>query len=132
MSGGSGIKYSSQFEKRRSLKEKLYFVFRLANKVGFSKYWVISTSLSVLLYCICKLIFYKVICSKLGFVTISQSIKTPIIIFMAVIFFIAILIYSHIRRIYTNPLNETIKPVKRTFDVVKVRVIHVATFGVTL
>lgn len=31
-----------------------------------------------------------------------------------------------------NPLVSTIKPVKRTFDVVKVRVIRVATFGITV
>jgi len=38
----------------------------------------------------------------------------------------------HIREIYINPLVSTIKPVKRTFDLVKVRVIKVATFGITL
>ena len=31
-----------------------------------------------------------------------------------------------------NPLVSTIKPVKRTFDLVKVRVIKIATFGITV
>lgn len=31
-----------------------------------------------------------------------------------------------------NPLVSTIKPVKRTFDIVKVRVIKIATFGITM
>lgn len=48
------------------------------------------------------------------------------------VLFLGIVIFSHIKTIYTNPLSETIKPVKRTFDVVKVRVIHIATFGVTV
>lgn len=52
--------------------------------------------------------------------------------FVALFIFTQVLIYSHIQRILTNPLSETIKPVKRTFDVVKVRVIHVATFGISL
>lgn len=54
------------------------------------------------------------------------------ILFLIIFFFLQFVIYVHIQRIYTNPLSETIKPVKRTFDVVKVRVIHVATFGVSL
>jgi hypothetical protein len=39
---------------------------------------------------------------------------------------------SHIRDIYINPLVSTIKPIKRTFDIVKIRIIKIATFGITI
>lgn len=38
---------------------------------------------------------------------------------------------NHIFNIYTAPLSLTIKPIKRTFDEVKIRIIHLATFGVS-
>lgn len=38
---------------------------------------------------------------------------------------------NHIRKIYTAPLSLTIKPLKRTFDEVKIRIIHLSTFGIS-
>jgi hypothetical protein len=62
----------------------------------------------------------------------AQPLSLPFFLCSCILLFISILVFTHIQTIYSNPLSETIKPVKRTFDVVKVRVIHVATFGVTL
>lgn len=38
---------------------------------------------------------------------------------------------NHIQKIYTAPLSLTIKPLKRTFDEVKIRIIHLSTFGLS-
>ena len=115
-----------------SLKEKLQFYTKLAIKVGYIYYWVVTIFVSVLLYFILKIIFYKAICSKLNSPVISQPLINLPTLFILVFIFIQVLIYQHIHRIYTNSLSETIKPVKRTFDVVKVRIIHVATFGISI
>jgi hypothetical protein len=104
----------------------------LAIKVGYIHYWLATIFVSVVLYFILKLIFYKAICSKLNVAVISQPLINLPTLFILVFFFIQILVYQHIHRIYTNSLSETIKPVKRTFDVVKVRIIHVATFGISM
>lgn len=56
----------------------------------------------------------------------------PFLIFLLVFAFTIGLAILHIREIYINPLVSTIKPVKRTFDIVKVRVIKIATFGITV
>lgn len=56
----------------------------------------------------------------------------PFLTFLFIFIFTIGLAIMHIRSIYVNPLVSTIKPVKRTFDVVKVRVIKMATFGITL
>jgi hypothetical protein len=56
----------------------------------------------------------------------------PFLTFLLIFAFTIGLAIMHIRSIYINPLVSTIKPVKRTFDVVKVRVIKMATFGITL
>lgn len=108
------------------------FYSKLLVKVGYFNYWIITTVVSVFLYFLLKLIFYYAICTKLGFGTIAQPFQNLFIISFLVLTFVLTLVYHHIKRIYTNPLSETIKPVKRTFDVVKIRVIHVATFGVSI
>ena len=61
-----------------------------------------------------------------------QYIKSPFILFFVVFGFIMALVILHIREIYINPLVSTIKPVKRTFDLVKIRLIKIATFGITI
>jgi len=61
-----------------------------------------------------------------------QNIASAVILFLVVFSFTIVLIVMHIREIYINPLVSTIKPVKRTFDLVKVRVIKIATFGITM
>lgn len=115
-----------------SLKERLLFATRLAIKVGFAYYWLATAVASVMLYFLLKLVLYRLICGKLNFATTFQPVSNLFVLLTLVLSFIGILVYQHIKEIYTNPLSETIKPVKRTFDVVKVRVIHIATFGVTL
>lgn len=115
-----------------SFSERAKFIFQLATKVGFAYYWIATTFVSVIIYVLLKLAFYKIACSKLSFNTIPQPVQTPFAIFFLNLSFIMGLVYYHIRSIYANPLSETIKPVKRTFDVVKVRVIHISTFGVTI
>lgn len=55
----------------------------------------------------------------------------PILWFISIFGFIMTLVILHISKIYMNPLATTIKPLKRTFDLVKVRVIKIATFGIT-
>jgi hypothetical protein len=110
----------------------LGFYGELLVKVGYIYYWLATTAASIALYFLLKLVFYYAICTRLGFGTISQPYSNLPIIFSLIMLFILTLLYEHIFRIYTNPLSETIKPVKRTFDVVKVRIIHVATFGLSM
>ena len=63
---------------------------------------------------------------------IMQPIGLPFLLFFLIFMFVEWKSIGHIRNIMNNPLSETIKPVKRTFDVVKVRVIHIATFGISV
>jgi hypothetical protein len=68
----------------------------------------------------------------LNYETVPQDYLEAVIIFISVFTFSIGLSIHHIRNIYINPLVSTIKPVKRTFDVVKIRVIKIATFGITI
>lgn len=62
---------------------------------------------------------------------ISQSYVLPVVLFVLVLGFTLGLSIGHIQKIYMMPLVETIKPIKRTFDLVKIRVIRMATFGIS-
>lgn len=113
------------------MRHQLKFLSKLMVKVGYLYYWIATTLGSVLLYMLLKVGIYGAICSKLGFGTIRQPFINLVVLALAILSFILVLVWTHLHRIYADPLSETIKPVKRTFDVVKVRVIHIATFGVS-
>ncbi len=102
-------------------------------KVGFLYYWLFSCIASVILYQLVKIVLYSTIADI--FKTEApppQYLASPAIWFLLIFGFVITLVILHIREIYINPLVSTIKPVKRTFDLVKVRVIKIATFGITL
>lgn len=102
-------------------------------KVGFFYYWLVSVLLSVVLYQILKLSIYSTVANLFKLQQPPpQYMISPILLFFFLLGFIMVLVCLHIRDIYVNPLVSTIKPLKRTFDVVKIRVIKIATFGITL
>ena len=102
-------------------------------KVGFLYYWLASCFISALLYQILKFIFYSLITDVFKSQHVPpQYISKPFVLFFVLLAFTLSLVILHIRQIYVNPLVSTIKPVKRTFDLVKVRVIKIATFGITI
>jgi hypothetical protein len=100
-------------------------------KVGFFYYWLISSFVSASLFHLTKYAIYCQISSVLSFGVPDLKSNSTIILFLAVFILVMWLVISHIRSIYTNPLVSTIKPVKRTFDLVKVRIIKLATFGIS-
>jgi hypothetical protein len=102
-------------------------------KVGFLYYWLGSCLLSVLLYQLFKVLLYELIADLFrAQAPPPQYLLAPFALFLLIFAFVLTLVILHIREIYVNPLVTTIKPVKRTFDVVKVRVVKIATFGITL
>lgn len=102
-------------------------------KVGFFYYWLVSVLLSIAMYQILKVLIYKTVSDlfKLQHAP-PQYLLSPLLLFFLILAFIMVLVSLHIRDIYVNPLVSTIKPLKRTFDVVKIRVIKIATFGITI
>ena len=116
-----------------SLSERMRFGYKMLVKVGFIYYWLLSCVVSVGLYQGCKWSFYWLMADLFG----SKSapplpLLPPIVLLLLVFGFTLGLVVVHIREIYVNPLVSTIKPVKRTFDLVKIRVIKIATFGITV
>lgn len=102
-------------------------------KVGFLYYWLISCLISVALYQLLKLLIYKAVSDLFKLQQPPpQYTANPILLFLLTLGFIMLLVCLHLRDIYINPLVTTIKPLKRTFDEVKIRVIKIATFGITL
>ena len=102
-------------------------------KVGFFYYWLVSVALSTALYLLLKILIYNTVANLFKLQQPPpQYVLSPIILFFVLISFIMALVSLHLREIYVNPLVSTIKPLKRTFDVVKIRVIKIATFGITM
>ena len=102
-------------------------------KVGFLYYWLISCLISVVIYQVFKVFLYSFISDLFRSQNVPpQYWRSPFILFFLLVGFTLALVILHIREIYVNPLVSTIKPVKRTFDLVKVRVIKIATFGISM
>lgn len=102
-------------------------------KVGFLYYWLVSCLVSVVIYQVFKVFLYSFISDLFQSQNVPpQYWRSPFILFFLLAGFTLTLVILHIREIYVNPLVSTIKPVKRTFDLVKVRVIKIATFGITM
>ena len=102
-------------------------------KVGFFYYWLVSVLLSIAMYQILKVFIYNRVADLFQLQhPPPQYILSPLLLFFVILAFIMVLVSLHIRDIYVNPLVSTIKPLKRTFDVVKIRVIKIATFGITV
>lgn len=102
-------------------------------KVGFLYYWLISCLVSVVIYQVFKVFLYSFISDLFRSQNVPpQYWRSPFILFFLLVGFTLALVILHIREIYVNPLVSTIKPVKRTFDLVKVRVIKIATFGISM
>lgn len=101
-------------------------------KVGFLYYWLISAVISAFLFWLTKQIIYNSVSSMFFYDSPPQKLIYVVILLFAIIIFTVGLAILHIRQIYINPLVSTIKPVKRTFDLVKVRIIKIATFGITV
>ena len=130
--GNNKNTYRSQFEAKLEFSHQYQFYKTLLVKVGYVKYWVTAVAASVVIYCFIKFVLYVAVTSRLHFNMIPQPVSLPFILFFLVLGFIEWVSIMHIRHILTHPLSETIKPVKRTFDVVKIRVIHIATFGISV
>lgn len=62
---------------------------------------------------------------------LNQNFSSAFWLFIGVFGLSQFLVINHIRNIYIAPLSLTIKPLKRTFDEVKIRIIHLSTFGVS-
>ena len=79
-----------------------------------------------------KYVLIKFICDLLHFDSIlHQNYYSAFWLFIFVLGLSMGLALNHINKIYTAPLSLTIKPLKRTFDEVKIRIIHLATFGIS-
>lgn len=111
--------------------EKISYGYKMLVKVGFLYYWLVSSFISASLFHLTKYVLYYQISQVLNFGVPNLKNTSTIILFLSVFALIMWLVISHIRSIYTNPLVSTIKPVKRTFDLVKVRIIKMATFGIS-
>ena len=115
------------------VREKVNYLYKMLVKVGFFYYWLVSCLISATLYQLLKQVIYKTVSELFRLQQPPpQYLLNPIILFLSLLTFIMVLVGLHIRDIYINPLVSTIKPLKRTFDVVKIRVIKIATFGITL
>jgi len=123
----------SRLKTSLGFRERLNYIYKMLIKVGFFYYWLASCLVSVILYQILKIIVYKAVSDLFKLQQPPpQYIMSPIVLFLVILGFIMTLVGLHIRDIYINPLVSTIKPLKRTFDVVKIRIIKIATFGITL
>lgn len=100
-------------------------------KIGFMYYWLASSLLSILLYMVIKYFMIDVICNLLYFSPVQQNFTSAFWLFIAVFGLSQFFVLTHIRNIYVAPLSLTIKPLKRTFDEVKIKIIHLSTFGVS-
>ena len=87
---------------------------------------------SVILYAITKITIYDISVKLLNFSMVQQPILQTCLLGIFILLFVAVLCLINIRNIFTNSLSETVKPIKRTFDVVKVKVIHLSTFGISM
>jgi hypothetical protein len=115
------------------LIEKLNYLYKMLIKVGFFYYWLASVVVSIGMYQILKVFIYSTVAELFKLQCAPpQYMVSPILLFFLILAFIMVLVSLHIRDIYVNPLVSTIKPLKRTFDVVKIRVIKIATFGITM
>lgn len=115
-----------------TLKEKLFYNYKIIVKIGFFYYWLFSSLVSILLYMLIKYFFIKYVCNILHYDSIlQQNYHSALYLFIFVLALSMGLAYSHINNIYTSPLSLTIKPLKRTFDEVKIRIIHLSTFGIS-
>jgi hypothetical protein len=71
-----------------------------------------------------------IISTSLHYQPINQNIGEAVMLFVCVLLFSQLTCVSHILKIYGNNIVESMKPFKRTFDIVKIRVIKMATFGI--
>jgi hypothetical protein len=78
-----------------------------------------------------KYFMINTICQLLYFAPIEQNYSSAFWLFVTVFGLSQFFVLTHLRNIYIAPLSLTIKPLKRTFDEVKIRIIHLSTFGVS-
>ena len=79
-----GAKYSKSPE----IKEKIRFAKNLLFKVGYVQYWFIAVAVSIVLYCLLKLLIYFIVAKKLHFDMIMQPIGLPFLLFFIIFAFI--------------------------------------------
>jgi hypothetical protein len=101
----------------------------MLKNVGHFYYWLFVSFCSTLIFILLKHVLIHVICSQLHYEPISQNIGFAIFLFFCVLAFSQATCIMHMIRIYANSIVESMKPFKRTFDVVKIRIIKMATFG---
>lgn len=101
----------------------------MLKNVGHLPYWFVVCLVATALFILIKWLLIDFICRQLSYDPISQTRWEPIVLFIFVLLFNQITCLSHIAKIYGNSIVESMKPFKRTFDVVKVRIIKMATLG---
>ena len=116
---------------RLTLTEKLFYYYEILVKIGYFYYWLLSSLVSIAIYIILKFFMIGSICNMLGFSHLAQNMVSAVALFLFVFILSITLCIDHIYDIYISPLVSTIKPIKRTFDEVKVRIIHLSTFGIS-
>ena len=57
-------------------------------KVGYVQYWFIAVALSVVIYCLLKLLVYFIVVRKLHFSMIMQPIGLPFVLFFLIFAFV--------------------------------------------
>jgi|JI6StandDraft_1071083.scaffolds.fasta_scaffold40169_1 hypothetical protein len=102
----------------------------MLKNVGHLPYWFAVTSFSILLFVLFKWLLIRIVAQKLHYSPISQDILEPFVVFFGVLLFSQLTCISHILSIYGNSIVESMKPFKRTFDIVRIRVVKMATFGI--
>lgn len=102
----------------------------MLRNVGHFPYWLAVSSASILLFVVLKWLLIGVVAAKLHYEPISQSALEPMVVFAGVLLFSQLTCISHILSIYGNSIVESMKPFKRTFDIVRIRVVRMATFGI--
>lgn len=105
------------------------YKWQMLKNVGHFYYWLVVSLCSIFLFIALKYVLIRVICAQLHYEPIAQSLTEPFVLFLSVLLFSQTTCVLHMMRIYANSIVESMKPFKRTFDVVKIRVIKMATFG---